>query len=100
VTYAHHGLAALVELNGGPFDVLLLDLDLPGVDGFQLARLIRQREEEGEHLPIVAITARSGGDEEQRTREAGMDGFLRKPLSGDQLARAMDAAITAAAVPV
>ncbi|HET6431705.1 hybrid sensor histidine kinase/response regulator [Dyella sp.] len=99
ITYVGHGLAALVELGNGPFDVLLLDLDLPGVDGFQLARLIRQREQPGEHLPIVAITARAGGNEEVLTREAGMDGFLRKPLSGDQLARAMDLAIAAAAVP-
>ncbi|WP_404632221.1 hybrid sensor histidine kinase/response regulator [Dyella ginsengisoli] len=100
VTYVTNGLGALVELGAGPFDLLLLDLDLPGVDGFQLARMIRQREGEGERLPIVAITARSGGDEEQRSREAGMDHFLRKPLSGEQLARAMDVAIAAAALPV
>ncbi len=99
VTYVGNGLGALVELDAGPFDMLLLDLDLPGVDGFQLARLIRQREGEGERLPIVAITARSGGDEEQRSREAGMDHFLRKPLSGEQLARVMELAIAAAALP-
>ncbi len=97
VTYVGNGLGALVELDAGPFDLLLLDLDLPGVDGFQLARMIRQREGAGERLPIVAITARSGGDEEPRSREAGMDHFLRKPLSGEQLARAMDVAIAAAA---
>ncbi|WP_431635874.1 two-component regulator propeller domain-containing protein [Dyella sp. KULCS107] len=100
VTHVGNGLSALVELDAGPFDVLLLDLDLPGVDGFQLARMIRQREPAGDRLPIVAITARSGGDEEQRSREAGMDHFLRKPLSGEQLARAMEVAIAAAALPV
>ncbi|HEX5306195.1 MAG TPA: two-component regulator propeller domain-containing protein [Dyella sp.] len=86
VSYAPHGLAALAELGNAPIDLMLLDLDLPGVDGFQLARMIRQREGEGEHLPIVAITARSGGDEEARARAAGMDGFVRKPISGAQLA--------------
>ncbi|MBU6246404.1 MAG: response regulator [Xanthomonadaceae bacterium] len=99
VVHVPHGLAALTALEDHGHDVLLLDLDLPGVDGFQLARLIRQREEGRSHLPIVAITARSGGDEEARARQAGMDGFLRKPLSGTQLARAMEAAIAACAVP-
>ena len=79
-----NGLQALVELAQWPCDAILLDLDLPGVDGLQLARMIRQ----GEHARvwIVAITARSGGDEEARSRAAGMDDFLRKPLTGAQLA--------------
>ncbi|MEI7036554.1 hybrid sensor histidine kinase/response regulator [Fulvimonas yonginensis] len=86
VCYVANGLGALAELAQSPFDVLLLDLDLPGVDGFQIARLIRQREEPGQRLPIVAVTARSGGDEEARARDAGMDAFLRKPFTGEQLA--------------
>ncbi|WP_430391318.1 ATP-binding protein [Dyella sp. 20L07] len=85
VRYVANGLAALAELAQAPCEVILLDLDLPGIDGFQIARLIRQREEPGRRVPIVAITARSGGDEEVRAREAGMDGFLRKPLTGEQL---------------
>lgn len=102
VSYVANGLGALAELSHARFDVLLLDLDLPGVDGFQIARLVRQRESAGEHLPIVAITARAGGDEEVRTRAVGMDGFLRKPFSGDQLAGAMAAVVMAslAALPV
>jgi signal transduction histidine kinase/CheY-like chemotaxis protein/streptogramin lyase len=86
VTHAPHGLAALADLEQETFDALLLDLDLPGIDGFRLAQMIRQREGDGPHMPIVAITARSGGDEEARVRDAGMDGFLRKPLTGAQLA--------------
>jgi signal transduction histidine kinase/streptogramin lyase/ActR/RegA family two-component response regulator len=86
VCYVANGLGALAELEQSRFDALLLDLDLPGVDGFQIARLIRQREEPGQRLPIIAVTARSGGDEEARTREAGMDAFLRKPFSGEDLA--------------
>ena len=80
-----NGLLALAELDRHRYDAVLLDLDLPGVDGFQVARLIRQRET-GIRLPIVAVTARSGEADEARAREAGMDGFLRKPLSGEQLA--------------
>jgi len=79
-----NGLLALAELDRHHYDAVLLDLDLPGVDGFQVARLIRQRET-GKRLPIVAVTARSGEADEAHAREAGMDGFLRKPLSGEQL---------------
>jgi signal transduction histidine kinase/streptogramin lyase/BarA-like signal transduction histidine kinase len=85
VTYVGNGLGALAELSRQRFDVMLLDLDLPGVDGFQLARIVRQRRHEWPQ-PIIAISARSAGDEEQRIREVGMDGFLRKPLTGEQLA--------------
>jgi len=89
VVHVINGLAALAELAHDTFDAVLLDLDLPGVDGFQIARLIRQREHAGEHLPIVAVTARSGSEDEARAKAAGMDGFLRKPLTGEQLASAL-----------
>lgn len=89
VVHVANGLAALAELAHARFDAVLLDLDLPGVDGFQIARLIRQRESAGELLPIIAVTARSGSRDEKRAREAGMDGFLRKPVSGEQLIAAL-----------
>lgn len=97
VHYVGNGLAALAELAQAPCDIILLDLDLPGIDGFQIARLIRQREEPGQHMPIVAITARSGGDEETRAQAAGMDGFLRKPLTGEQLQDAINEQLAARA---
>ncbi len=87
VYHVVNGLAALAELAHDRFDALLLDLDLPGVDGFQVSRLIRQREHAGQHLPIIAITARSGGEDEAYA--AGMDSFLRKPLTGEQLEDAL-----------
>lgn len=89
VVHVLNGLAALAELAQDEFDAVLLDLDLPGVDGFQVARLIRQREHDDEHLPIVAVTARSRSEDEARARAAGMDGFLRKPLTGEQLAETL-----------
>jgi CheY-like chemotaxis protein len=96
VVHVVNGLAALAELAHASFDAVLLDLDLPGVDGFQIARLIRQREHAGQHLPIVAVTARSGSGDESHAREAGMDGYLCKPLSGEQLASALSHTIVAA----
>jgi signal transduction histidine kinase/ligand-binding sensor domain-containing protein/ActR/RegA family two-component response regulator len=97
VVHVTNGLAALAELAHADFDAVLLDLDLPGVDGFQIARLIRQREQPGQHLPIVAVTARSGGEDEARARAAGMDGFLRKPLTGEQLSRVLAQVVKAVA---
>jgi len=96
VVHVVNGLAALAELAHAGFDAVLLDLDLPGVDGFQVARLIRQRERAGQRLPIVAVTARQGSEDEAKARAAGMDGFLRKPLSGEQLAGALARVVPAA----
>ena len=89
VVHVANGLAALAEVAQASFDAALLDLDLPGVDGFQIARLIRQRERDGAHLPIVAVTARTGSQDESRARHAGMDAFLQKPLTGEQLSAAL-----------
>ena len=95
VCHVSNGLAALSELAHASFDAVLLDLDLPGVDGFQVARLIRQREVAGQHLPIIAVTARSGENDVKRAHAAGMDDFLRKPLSGEQLTCALKRVIAA-----
>ena len=97
VVHVIHGLAALAELEQHLFDAILLDLDLPGVDGFQVARLIRQREPAAGRVPIVAVTARVGGEDEAHARAAGMDGFLRKPLTGEQLAGALAQVVVATA---
>ncbi len=79
--HAAHGLAALASLNNPDIDLALVDLDLPGIDGLQLTRLVREREREtGKHVPMIAITARATGDEEAQAAAAGMDGFLRKPI--------------------
>jgi CheY-like chemotaxis protein len=80
------GLAALSELQLGRFDLAFLDLDLPGIDGFELARLIRAQ---GHRLPLVALTARADAEAEPLARAAGMDGFLRKPVTSGLLADAM-----------
>lgn len=90
VVHAPHGLAALAELECGEFDLALLDLDLPGIDGISLARLIRGR---GLRMPLMALTARVDAEAEPASRAAGMDGFLRKPVTGDMLLAAMAAVL-------
>jgi CheY-like chemotaxis protein len=85
-TLASHGLAALAELRGGDFDVVVLDLDLPGIDGVALARQLRAQ---GWKRPIVALTARADPSAESLARQAGCDAFLRKPIGGAALAVAL-----------
>ncbi|NKJ20966.1 hybrid sensor histidine kinase/response regulator [Dyella sp. SG609] len=92
VEHVPNALHAMEALERQRFDAALVDLDLPGLDGFQWAGLVRSREQDG-RLPMIAITARSGGDEESRAYAAGMDGFLRKPLHGEQLAQALAAVL-------
>jgi CheY-like chemotaxis protein len=99
VRCATHGLNALAELSQDPCDVILLDLDLPGIDGFQVAQLIRQGEGAGEHVPIIAMTTRTRAEEVARGHQVGMDGFLRKPLTGVQLSSALVAALSARSSP-
>ena len=86
VSHAGHGLAALGEVAGNTFDAALLDLDLPGMDGLALARVLRAQ---GFSAPLLAVTARSDAGAEVLAREAGFNGFLRKPVTGAMLAQAL-----------
>ena len=86
VVHVAHGLAALAEVATRRFDAGLLDLDLPGVDGLALARMLRAQ---GFAAPLLAVTARSDADAEAQARNAGFDDFLRKPVTGAQLAEAL-----------
>ncbi|HEY0504616.1 MAG TPA: two-component regulator propeller domain-containing protein [Lysobacter sp.] len=83
VVHAAHGLAALAEAATGDFDAALLDLDLPGMDGFALAQQLRLQ---GFARPLLAITARADADAEPQATAAGFQGFLRKPVTGAMLA--------------
>jgi len=78
VSHAHQGLQALSLLSVKSFDVALLDLDLPGIDGLELARLIQTQ---GYCLPLVAITARADAQAEPAALAAGMKAFIRKPVN-------------------
>jgi len=84
VTCASHALDAMGCMEDTVFDVALLDLDLPGIDGFGLARWLGLRQPS---LPILAVSARSMGDEEERVAAAGMRGFARKPVDAVTLQR-------------
>ncbi len=82
VTGSRNALEAMTRTSQETFDMIFCDIDLPGMDGLELTRLWRQQ---GLTTPIVALTARTQADAEQHCREAGMNGFLRKPVTGRQL---------------
>ncbi|WP_147652497.1 hybrid sensor histidine kinase/response regulator [Vulcaniibacterium gelatinicum] len=88
VAHAPHALAALAAVATQRFDLVLLDLDLPGMDGLALARELRAQ---GCTAPLLAITARADPDAEPQARAAGCAGFLRKPMTNAILAQAVEA---------
>ncbi len=88
-----NGREALALANAADFDLLLLDVHMPELDGFQVIRSIRERERERDgdsHLPVIALTARSRKEDRERCLAAGMDGFLAKPVQTDDLWATID----------
>jgi PAS domain S-box-containing protein len=83
---------------GTPYDRVLMDLHMPGMDGLEATRRIREIEAEGgaARTPILALTANASADDRQACLEAGMDGFLVKPLDRERLAVALATAGKAA----
>jgi PAS domain S-box-containing protein len=86
VRLANNGLEALSAWKEGSVDVLLLDVQMPGMSGFEVATQIRAEEQKtGGHLRIVALTARAMKGDRERCLEAGMDGYLSKPIQLEDL---------------
>src|SRR5205823_11109693 len=80
VRLANNGREALALAEEGGFDLLLLDVHMPELDGFQVVQAVRERERSaGGHLPVIALTARSRKEDRDRCLAAGMDDFLAKP---------------------
>jgi PAS domain S-box-containing protein len=86
VVVAGTGKEVLAALDREPFDLVLMDLQMPEMDGFQVTERIRARERgTGRHLRIVALTARAMQDDREQCVRAGMDGYLSKPLRAREL---------------
>jgi signal transduction histidine kinase/CheY-like chemotaxis protein len=85
VILAPDGEAALRALEGGGFDLVLMDCMMPVMDGYAAARAIRAREAGGARIPVIACTANVTQDELDKCREAGMDDFLGKPYRPEQM---------------
>ena len=91
VTLVNNGKEAVEAIRRGLFDLVLMDVDMPVMDGLAAARAIRTYESRrGTRLPIVAVTTRNN---RQDCLEAGMDGHLNKPLRLDVLNRALSSVL-------
>jgi CheY-like chemotaxis protein len=86
VVVAGNGREALVALDQDAFDLVLMDVQMPELDGFETTAILRLREQHSDtHLPIIAMTAYAMKGDEERCREAGMDGYVAKPIDANKL---------------
>jgi CheY-like chemotaxis protein len=86
VTVANNGQEAIAHLQKSSFDLVLMDVQMPLVDGLEATRMIRKQEKEtGIHQPIVALTAHAIKGDQERCEAAGMDGYLAKPIRPEEL---------------
>ncbi|EZP30801.1 hybrid sensor histidine kinase/response regulator [Pseudomonas sp. RIT288] len=89
VVVAAHGAEALDQLEHDEFDLVLMDCNMPVMDGYEASRQIRQSGR-WPHLPIVALTANAMSEERERCRAAGMSDYLAKPFRREELAALLD----------
>ncbi len=78
------------------YDVVLMDVTLPGIDGLEATRRIRALADAASHTPIVGISGRSGNGDEEAARAVGMNSYLRKPVSPSALSEAIAVVLSAA----
>lgn len=89
VIVAAHGGEALDQLEHSEFDLVLMDCNMPVMDGYEASRQIR-RSGRWPQLPIVALTANAMSEERERCRAAGMSDYLAKPFRREELAALLD----------
>jgi PAS domain S-box-containing protein len=91
VTVAGDGQAAITALESGSFDLVLMDIQMPGMDVFEATAAIRAKEKAtGEHIPIIAMTAHALKGDQERCLSAGMDGYVSKPIRTSELFSAIE----------
>ena len=89
-------MAALDRLASSAFDLVLMDMQMPVVDGFEALRTLRAREEgSGRRTPVIAMTALSMEGDRDRCLRAGADAYLSKPFSRHSLLDAIESVLTA-----
>lgn len=93
VTLARTGLEAAERAAREQFDLVLMDIEMPIMDGLEATRRIRadERQNGRQHVPIMAMTANASKDDEARCLSAGMDGFFTKPFTAEKLRSALEA---------
>jgi len=86
VAVASNGREALALADQHPFDLVLMDVQMPELDGLQATAILREKEKSnGQHLPVIAMTAHAMKGDEERCLAAGMDGYVSKPIDASHL---------------
>jgi len=87
VLFAENGQKAIDQFEAADVDLILMDINMPIKDGISATKTIRnlERKSKAPHTPIVAVTAHDDEDHRRRCNSAGMDGFIAKPLNGNNL---------------
>ncbi|MEP7342769.1 MAG: response regulator, partial [Acidobacteriota bacterium] len=101
VVAANNGREALAALEQARFDIVLMDVQMPEMDGFEATGQIREQEQlTGAHMPIIAMTAHAMKGDRERCLEAGMDAYISKPVQAAELFKLIADLGPAAASPV
>jgi PAS domain S-box-containing protein len=101
VTVASNGREAVAAFRREPFDVILMDIQMPEMDGFEATAAIRAlQSQRASHVPIVALTAHAINGYEERCMAAGMDGFVSKPIDTGKLRSAIQHCARQGTAPV
>ena len=93
VTVAETGVDALALTGQKDFDVILMDVQMPKMDGITAMRLLRER---GSQIPVIVVTAHAMLGDRERFLSAGADGYISKPIQIEQLQAEIDAVLNAA----
>jgi CheY-like chemotaxis protein/HPt (histidine-containing phosphotransfer) domain-containing protein len=93
------GEMALAALAAEPYDAVLLDCEMPHLDGYETCRRLRRREGGGRRTRVIALTAHTAPGERERCLAAGMDDHLGKPLQGEELAAVLSRWLEAVELP-
>jgi CheY-like chemotaxis protein len=96
VVVAQNGIEALAKLEQEHFDLVLMDVQMPEMDGVTAAAKVREREKHtGRHLPIIAMTAHAMKGDRERCLASGMDGYISKPINRPDLIRTIEETLDA-----
>src|SRR5262249_29654608 len=85
-----NGSEVLNSLNRESYDCVLMDCQMPDMDGFETTREVRKREGESKHIPIIAMTANALEGDRERCLAAGMDDYISKPVKKEKLAAVLN----------
>ena len=98
VVIAENGKKAITALENETFDIVLMDVQMPVLDGLEATSAIREKEKEtGRHIPIVAMTAHAMKGDREKCLEAGMDCYVTKPIKSEKVFKIIGGPLTAPA---